>query len=435
MQALGPAWLVPRSEPMSDLDGPAWAKAWERRPGRPKGGALDDRAAHVRAAEMVLAAEREIVGADDAVDTGVFTFDDAAAAWMRYLRSERGAKASTMENYRWMLRAPEDGEKNPRGARLMRAFAGRELRTISHDDVRRFLEGLDDDEGVGPRTVNAHRQALAGIFGLAVRHRHLRSNPVDGISKRREARPADLVTYTPEQVHAITRIMAAGKHRKPVATTGDHVTDEAVAERARQDETDAALMLFLAFTGARIGEARALRWRHVRWDASRVVIARSISAGVESAPKSGRERSVPLADQVAASLDGLSRRQHFTGPDDLVFTTTGDYLDRSAARRRYVRARDIARKADPSMPALRLHDLRHTFGSLAAGSFDLVAVQAMLGHSDIRTTSRYLHSRPAAEDAARLSQAFGEAPKASVAPRPFSAEAFEAFRQRARTSD
>ena len=58
------------------------------------------------------------------------------------------------------------------------------------------------------------------------------------------------------------------------------------------------------------------------------------------------------------------------------------------------------------MPALRFHDLRHTFGTLAAQGFDLVNVQAMMGHADSRTTARYLHARPAAEDAAKLSRIF-----------------------------
>jgi hypothetical protein len=30
-------------------------------------------------------------------------------------------------------------------------------------------------------------------------------------------------------------------------------------------------------------------------------------------------RSVPLIDQAAVALDGLSRREHFTGPADRVF--------------------------------------------------------------------------------------------------------------------
>jgi integrase len=63
------------------------------------------------------------------------------------------------------------------------------------------------------------------------------------------------------------------------------------------------------------------------------------------------------------------------------------------------------------------HDLRHTFGSLAIRKFDLVAVQAMMGHSKITTTQRYLHSKPRADDAAKLTAIFeeGEEP-AQLAP-------------------
>jgi len=42
---------------------------------------------------------------------------------------------------------------------------------------------------------------------------------------------------------------------------------------------------------------------------------------------------------------------------------------------------------------IRVHDLRHTFGSRAAqaASDDPFAVQALLGHSDFRTTQKYIH--------------------------------------------
>jgi hypothetical protein len=52
-----------------------------------------------------------------------------------------------------------------------------------------------------------------------------------------------------------------------------------------------------------------------------------------------------------------------------------------------------ARDAAPLRP-LRFHDLRHTFGSLAVdGGDSLVQVQAWMGHADIGTTMRYLHTK------------------------------------------
>jgi site-specific recombinase XerD len=55
-----------------------------------------------------------------------------------------------------------------------------------------------------------------------------------------------------------------------------------------------------------------------------------------------------------------------------------------------------------------LHDLRDTFGSLlVAGGIDLVSVNDTIGHSQLTTTSRYLHTRLATERAAAFTAAFG----------------------------
>jgi hypothetical protein len=39
----------------------------------------------------------------------------------------------------------------------------------------------------------------------------------------------------------------------------------------------------------------------------------------------------------------------------------------------------------------------------------------MMGHADSRTTARYLHARPAAEDAAKLSRIFAQDVSSSIA--------------------
>jgi integrase len=72
-------------------------------------------------------------------------------------------------------------------------------------------------------------------------------------------------------------------------------------------------------------------------------------------------RSVPLIDQAAKALDGLSRRDRFTDPGDLVFADdVGGHLDDWRLRNRFHDALERA-----GLPRLRLHDLRHTFGTLA----------------------------------------------------------------------
>jgi integrase len=111
-----------------------------------------------------------------------------------------------------------------------------------------------------------------------------------------------------------------------------------------------------------------------------------------------------LARQAEEVLAEMKQRLRFTKREDFVFCRPdGGYVDRTAARVRFVAAQKAA-----GLRIRRFHDLRHTFGSLAIRKFDLVAVQAMMGHSKITTTQRYLHSKPRADDAAKLTAIFSE---------------------------
>jgi integrase len=98
-------------------------------------------------------------------------------------------------------------------------------------------------------------------------------------------------------------------------------------------------------------------------------------------------------------------RDVFTRPENFLFVgATGRYLDGSALRRRFRKAQRAA-----GLPPLRLHDLRHGFGSMAITVASPVEVQSWLGHSDVRTTARYLHFHRRRDEARRLEEAFGAA--------------------------
>jgi integrase len=315
-----------------------------------------------------------------------------------------------------MLRSPED-EPRKRGsapsARLMRAFSGRRIDTITPQEVTAFLDELDDF-GLAPRTCNKYRSVISGIYTWAARADTygLNYNPVSKESKRREADPGELVTYTPEQVALIARTMREGKHRGArMRAGGEHSKPENRAERAREDEQDAAAVIVAAFAGLRLGELVGLRWRDVDFAAQRIRVQRAYVMGELTSTKGRKGRSLPMSEQVAQALAKLGQRPAFTGPDDLVFAgADGEVIDGGALARRYKRARDAVRASDSSVPSLRWHDLRHTFGSLcAAAGVDVVSIQSWLGHSSIRTTQRYMHHAPSAGDAARLSAAFAGA--------------------------
>ena len=108
----------------------------------------------------------------------------------------------------------------------------------------------------------------------------------------------------------------------------------------------------------------------------------------------------PRAPATSKALDGLSRRERFTGDDDLVFVDDlGGHVDDWRLRKRFETALENA-----GLKRLRLHDLRHTFGTLAVQAFPLTDVKAFMGHADIQTTMIYVHHVPQADAAAKLSR-------------------------------
>ena len=138
---------------------------------------------------------------------------------------------------------------------------------------------------------------MHGIFQRARKVWSLPANPVADVEKPPLRASGDIQVFSPEEVWALVR--AAGS------------------------EQDAALFLTAAFTGLRMGELLALRWRDVDFAGSAVRVRASYYAGHLTTPKSGKVRAVPLAPDVADALAQLGRRGDWVGDDDLVFAGVG----------------------------------------------------------------------------------------------------------------
>jgi integrase len=337
------------------------------------------------------------------------TFREVALDYLDWLGDVRGAKPSTLRAVASDLAEPGIAYKRGRGVtagRIMKTLGDRPAAEISTREVNRLLREIAAT-GVAPRTVNKARQLVCAIFNYGMKPSTwgLPANPVTFADRRREPTPGPLPYFSVEQVEALARAFESGAHRDP------RVQDVGPGEleaRAAEDRQDAELVRVAAYSGLRRGELVTLRWRDVHFLGRKIVVSRTLSADVEAqSTKSGRVREVPLPDQAAGALDRLSRRADYTGPDEYVFCNRfGRRLDPSALRRRYERARDAA-----ELPALRFHDLRHTYGSLLVeGGIDLISVKAAMGHSQISTTERYLHARPATELAERFTSALGPSP-------------------------
>jgi len=242
-------------------------------------------------------------------------------------------------------------------AQILPAFGGMALEEVTGEHVERWLAGME-------RKASTRTKALVllrGIFKRAHKVYRLTSNPASDVERPSLSRSGDIEVFSPEEVWALAR--------------------------AASSEQDGAIFLTAAFTGLRAGELLALRWRDVDFAGSLVRVRASYAGGALTTPKSGRVRSVPLAPEVATALAKLSRREPFTGDDELVFAgAAGSFLDGSALRRRYKAALKRA-----ELRPLRFHDLRHTFGTRMIAKADIRRVQEWMGHADIQTTMRYLH--------------------------------------------
>jgi integrase len=142
---------------------------------------------------------------------------------------------------------------------------------------------------------------------------------------------------------------------------------------------DFPLILFLADTGARFGEATARCWIDVDLARQTAPIGRSFSSGKHLGPtKTGRERTVELSARLAAVL--ASQRPDLFPDGALVFPNeAGGFIDPGNFRNR-VFDQVVRRALGRGGKRITPHSLCHTFASLhLARGTPINWVQAMGG--------------------------------------------------------
>ena len=161
-------------------------------------------------------------------------------------------------------------------------------------------------------------------------------------------------------------------------------------------------MRSLLATGARKGEALALKWEDIDFDRSCITIRRSLTQRRVSTPKSGRARMVSMAPSLASVLFDLLAERRREGmrqgwpeiPEWVFCSEAGTALDERNVGRMWDRIRRRAQKF--GVRPLRLHAARHTFATLALQAGKSVRwVADQLGHADPALTLRvYAHALP-----------------------------------------
>jgi integrase/recombinase XerC len=147
----------------------------------------------------------------------------------------------------------------------------------------------------------------------------------------------------------------------------------------------------MAYAGLRVSEARALRVLDVDLERGVIFVRRTFSGEANGgeiidATKGGDQRAVPIAEMLRPYLVEAIRGKLPHAP---ILVSADGRIPRR--QRVYDRLRRAAERA--GLGVISPHKHRHAFCSaLVRAGANVEAVRLLAGHSDLKTTARYLHA-------------------------------------------
>jgi integrase/recombinase XerD len=278
--------------------------------------------------------------------------------------------------------------------------------SASADAIDAFIDALWLEEGLSKNTLSAYRRDLS-LYGqwLAAKGRAIDSSSETDINGYFAARHAESKSTTANRRLTVLRRyfrwalrerlitadptlrLSAAKQPLRVPKTLTEAQVEALLAAPDEDTPlglrDRAMLELIYASGLRVSELVGLKTFHL-----------GMNEGVlRVMGKGGKERLVPFG---LVARDWLNRYLTESRPailagqqtEDLFVTARGKGMTRVMF---WMLVKKYARHADIHVP-LSPHTLRHAFAThLLNHGADLRAVQMLLGHADISTTTIYTH--------------------------------------------
>jgi len=284
--------------------------------------------------------------------TGGISYDQAAEEFLQYLTHYRGYSPSTITAY---------GIDLGKFRRFLESRLGRvpSPAEITRQQIIQFGMSLG---GVAPLTLRRKYACIASLFGFLQDMGYVQANPAHRLPlpKVKQPVPVFLSEETAQQLIAAAR--------KP---------------------WQKALVILLLSTGIRRTEVVTITLEDLDLQQRQVLIR----------GKGNKERVVPLTEQAVEAIEDYLRHRVKTKSRHLFVSTTGGHAIQGRIVNRILNR--ILRRAGMEGQGITPHKLRHTFAThLIRNGADIRTVQELLGHADIQTTARYLHSDTRTKQAA-----------------------------------
>jgi integrase len=243
-------------------------------------------------------------------------------------------------------------------SRILPTLGKTPVTKLGRYEIEMFLAAKSKD--YARNTLREFRSSLSRVLSWAAANSWIEKNPVQGIKlPHGNGKKITRTVLTSEQVKAI-----ASKLPEPYAT----------------------LILFLAVTGLRVGEAVGIQWDDFRNGVLHV--QRRIYEGKADTLKTAKsKRSLPMPESLMARLETLGRKGQW-----VFISENGTPVNYNNALKRYIRP--VTRKL--GIPLGGWHDLRHTLATdLTQSGVPTKTVSSILGHANVGITlDVYTHANP-----------------------------------------
>lgn len=312
-------------------------------------------------------------------------------------------KAATMtlnEAFDWYVECKPKWKPTTRALRkdmydryVRDTFGRQRVGDIRNSHIKHLYIKLQRERGINIGSIEVLHETLHPIFEGLVDDDILKKNPANKAMRDVEVNPSiKRHALSMEQQHLLL----------------DYI------ETSPRQQYWRPLIVFLLGTGARIGEAGALRWKHVDFERGVVNIENSVvvykndsgqrvteisstktEAGTRSIPMFGDVRQVLLELREAAQFRCQGRKLD----NEFVFVTRRgsmlvpsygsiitSYICENYNKQEMARAEKEQREP-VLMPEFTPHSLRHTFCTrICEQGMNIKVIQYVMGHTDIHTT-------------------------------------------------